>query len=69
MKAENGIRVSKGPSVRGLGETGDDVQGGEGEGGTRNSGFDGGRTGGVRRDYAGASGGRDGFHAATVFDT
>lgn len=34
MKTENRVRVSKGPSVGGLGETGDNVEGGEGEGGT-----------------------------------
>ena len=69
VKAEYGIRVSESPGVRGLGETGDYVQGGEGEGWNGRSGFNGSWTSGMRRDYAGASRGGDWFHAATVFDT
>lgn len=68
METEYRIRVGESPSMRGLWETRDYVQGGEGEGGTRGSGFDGGRSGGVRGYYAGASRGGNGFHAATVFN-
>lgn len=69
VETEYRIWVSESPSVGGLWETGDYVQGSEGEGGTRRSGFWGCRSGGVRRDYACASRGGNGFHAATVLDT
>lgn len=69
VKAEYRIRVSESPGVGGLGETGDYVEGGKGEGWNGRSGFSGSWTGGVGRDYAGASRGGDWFHAATVFDT
>lgn len=69
MEAEYRVGVGESPRVRRLGETRDDVQGGEREGGTRRSRFGGWRTGGVRRDDAGANGGGDRFHAATVLDT
>ena len=55
--------------MRGLWETRDYVQSGEGEGGTRGSEFGRGRTGGVRRNDAVASGGRDGLHTTTMLDT
>jgi hypothetical protein len=69
VEAEHRVRVSKRPSVRGLGEARDYVEGGKGKGGTGRGGFGGRRTGGVGGDDAGASRGGDGFHAATVLDT
>jgi len=66
METEHRVRVGESPSVRGLWEAGDYVQGGEGEGGTRSSRLNGRRTGGVRGNDAGAGRGRNGLHAATV---
>ena len=69
VKAEHRIWVGESPSVRGLGETGDYVQGCEGEGGARRGGFGWRRTSRVRGDDAGTSGGGNGLHTATVLDT
>jgi len=69
METEDRVWVGKSPSVRGLWEAGDYVEGGEGEGGTWSSRFDGRGSSGVRGYDAGASGGGNGFHAATVLDT
>lgn len=68
VEAEDRIGVGEGPGVRGLGETRDYVQGSEGEGGARGSGLGGRRSGGVRRDDAGAGRGGNRFHTATVLD-
>ena len=55
--------------MRGLWETRDYVEGSEREGWTGRSGFSGGWTGGMGRNYASAGRGRDWFHTATVLDT
>ena len=69
METEDRIWVGEGPSVRGLWETRDYVEGGEGEGGTWGSRFNGRGSSGMRGYDAGASRGGNGLHAATVFDT
>ena len=66
METEDGVWVGESPSVRGLWEAGDYVQGREGEGGPWSGGFHGRRSSGVRGNDAGASGSGNGLHAATV---